>query len=243
MTIATAPSTPISLNDLILLAYKRAGVLPVEARLTGANMVPKLEHGRTTLNLIMDALATEGFLARTTGFHDLQLVAGEPYYTLPNDVLDVHDDAMMVPAQSLDTKFTSGELVCKQIDLFKWSTLTVKGSISTRPQLYCVFRHGALVNLRFWPVPSEAGVMRLNVTRLFGSSSNGTKSADLERFWYDCLVWQLAYYIAVDSSMPSERVGLLAGIAESKKKQCVAFSFEHTTGPQAVVDYTTQWSA
>lgn len=243
MTIATAPSTPISLNDLILLAYKRAGVLPVEARLTGANMVPKLEHGRTTLNLIMDALATEGFIARTTGFHDLQLVAGEPYYTLPNDVLDVHDDAMMVPADNLDTKFTSGELVCKQIDLFKWSTLTVKGSVSTRPQLYCVFRHGALVNLRFWPVPSEAGVMRLNVTRLFGSSSNGTKSADLERFWYDCLVWQLAYYIAVDSSMPSERVGLLAGIAESKKKQCVAFSFEHTTGPQAVVDYTTQWSA
>ncbi len=243
MSIATAPSDPISLNELILLAYKRAGVLPVEARLSGANMVPKLEHGRLTLNLIMDALATEGFIARTTGFHDLPLVAGEPYSPLPNDILDVHEDAMMVPADNPDTKFTSGELVCKQIDLFKWSTMTVKGAISTRPQLYCVFRHGALVNLRFWPVPSEAGTMRLNVTRLFGSSSDGTKSADLERFWYDCLVWQLAYYIAIDSSMPSDRVSLLAGIAESKKRQCVSFSFEHTSGPQAVIDYPTQWSA
>jgi hypothetical protein len=243
MTIATAPSTAVSINQLILLAYKRAGVLPVEARLSGANMAPKLEHGRQTLNLIMDALATEGFVARTLGFHDLQLVAGEPYYTLPEDVLDVHEDAMFVPPENPDTKHTTGELVCKQVDLFKWSTLTVKGSISTRPQLYCVFRHGALVNVRFWPVPSEAGVMRLNTTRLFGSSSDGALSADLERFWYDCLVWQLAYYIAVDTSMPMDRVALLSGIAEAKKKQCVGFSFEHTSGPQAVVDYQTQWSA
>jgi hypothetical protein len=243
MTIAQTPSALVSINQLILLALKRAGVVPIEARLSGANMVSKLEHGRATLNLIMDALATEGFIARTTGFHDLAMVAGEPYYTLPEDVLDVHGDAMFVPSHNPDTKFTTGELVCKQIDLFKWSTLTVKGSISTRPQLYCVFRHGALVNLRFWPVPSELGVMRLAVTRLFGSSSDGTKSADVERFWYDCLVWQLAYYIAVDTSMPADRVAMLQGIAESKKRQCVNFSFEHTTGPQAVVDYTTQWSA
>lgn len=243
MTVATTPSALLSINELILLAYKRAGILPVEARLSGANMVPKLEHGRKTLGLILDALATEGFVARTSSFYDLPLVAGEPYYTLPNDVLDVHGDAMMVPADSPDTKFTSGELVCKQIDLFMWSTLTVKGSSSTRPQLYCVFRHGALVNLRLWPVPTEAGTLRLAITRLLGGTDTGTKNADLERFWYDCLVWQLAYYIAVDSSMPADRVSLLAGIAESKKRQCVNFSFEHTSGPQAVIDYTTQWSA
>lgn len=243
MTIATAPSTAVSINQLVLLGFKRAGVLPVEARLSGANMTPKLEHGRQILNLIMDSLATEGFVARTLGFHDLQLTAGEPYYTLPEDVLDVHEDAMFIPPESFDTKHTSGELVCKQVDLAKWSTLTVKGSISTRPQLYSVFRHGALVNLRFWPVPSEAGVMRLKTTRLFGSSSDGTKSADLERFWYDCLVWQLAYYIAIDTSMPADRVAMLSGIAETKKRACVSFSFEHTSGPQAVVDYPTQWSA
>lgn len=243
MTIATTPSPLLTLNELILLAFKRAGALPLEARLSGANMTPKLEHGRQTLNLILDALATEGFIARTATFHDLPLVAGEPYYTFPNDVLDVHGDAMMVPASNPDTKFTSGELVCKQIDLFKWSTLTVKGSISTRPQLYCVFRHGASVNVRLWPVPSEAGVMRFATTRLFGGAQTGTKAADLERFWYDCLVWQLAYYIAVDTSMPTERVALLSGIAEAKKRQCVNFSFEHTDGPQAVIEYPTQWSA
>lgn len=243
MSVATTPSPLISVNELILLAFKRAGALPIEQRISGANMVPKLEHGRTSLNLIMDALATEGFIARTLAFVELPLVVGEPYYTLDDGVLDVHGDAMMVPADNPDTKFTSGELVCKQIDLRTWSTLTVKGSVSTRPQLYCVFRHGASVNLRLWPVPSEAGTMRLQVTRLFGSSSDGTKNVDLERFWYDCLVWQLAYYIAVDTSMPTERVSLLAGIAESKKRQCVNFSFEHTTGPQAVLTYDTQWSA
>lgn len=243
MTISTTPSPLISLNDMILLAYKRAGVVPVESRLSSANMIPKLENGRKNLDLIMDSLATEGFMARTEVFIDLPLVAGEPYYTLPGDVLDVHGDAMMVPSDNVDTKFTQSELVCKQIDLFTWSTLTVKGSISTRPQLYCVFRHGASVNVRFWPVPSDAGVMRMKATRLFGGASDGNKSADLERFWYDCLVWQLAYYIAIESSMPADRVQLLAGIAESKKRLCVNHSFEHTSGPQAVVCYPTQWSA
>ena len=243
MPISTVPASRISINQLVLLAYKRAAIVPVEARLTGANMTPKLEHGRQVLDLIMDELSAKGFVARTSGFYDLPMVAGEPYYSLPEDILDVHGEAMFVPTDNPDTKHTSGELVCKQIDQMSWATLTTKGSIPTRPQLYCVFRHAATVGLRFWPVPSEGGVMRLRTTRLFGGSGDGSKSADLERFWYDCLVWQLAYYIAVDTSMPADRVSLLAGIAESKKRQCVNFSFEHTSGPQAVVDYPTQWSA
>jgi hypothetical protein len=235
VTISTLPSSRVSVNTLILLAYKRAGIVPVEARLSGANMTPKLEHGRQVLDLIMDSLATEGFVARTSGFYDMAMVAGEPYYTLPDDILDVHGEAMFVPEENPDTKHTSGELVCKQIDQMTWATLTTKGSTSTRPQLYTVFRNGAAVSLRFWPVPSEAGVMRLRTTRLFGGSGDGLKSVDLERFWYDCMVWYLAYYLAVDSSMPTETVAFLAGVAESKKRQCVQFSFEHTASIQAVV--------
>lgn len=235
MTISTVPAVRISINTLVLLAYKRAGLVPIETRLTGANMVPKLEHGRQLLDVIMDELATEGFIARSAGFYDLPMAAGEPYYSLPDDILDVHGEAMFVPSDNPDTKHTSGELVCKQIDQMTWATLTTKGSISTRPQLYTVFRHGATVNLRFWPVPSEAGVMRLRTTRLFGGSGDGQKSADLERFWYGTLVWQLAYHLAVDSSMSTETVSFLAGIAESKKMKCVQFSGEHTAAIQAVV--------
>jgi hypothetical protein len=243
VSISTVPASRVSTNALILLAFKRAGIVPIEARLSGANMVPKLEHGRQVLDLIMDSLATEGFVARTAGFYDLPMLGGEPYYSLPDDILDVHGDCMFVPSDNPDTKFTSGELVCKMIDQMTWSTLTTKGSVSTRPQLYCVFRHGATVNLRFWPVPSEAGVMRLRTTRLFGGAGDGQKSVDLERFWYDCLVWQMAYYLAVDSSMPPDQIAFLAGVAESKKKQCVQFSGEHTASIQAVVDYQTPWSA
>ncbi len=112
MAISTTPSTPISINTLILLANKRAGLLPVEAKLSGANMTPKLEHGRQLLDLIMDGLATEGFMARTMGFYDLPIVAGENTYTLPDTILDVHEDAMFVPSENPDTVHTTGELVC-----------------------------------------------------------------------------------------------------------------------------------
>src|SRR5688572_9302136 len=195
MTIASEPSTPISINNLILLAYKRAGVLPVEARLSGANMTPKLEHGRQTLDLILDGLATEGFIARTTGFYDLGIVAGESQYTLPDSILDVFEDAMFIPSTNHDTKHTTGELVCKQMDTSTWQTLTNKGAISSRPQLFVAMRDGATPMLRFWPVPSEAGTIRLKTVRLLGSGADGTKSLDLQRYWQDALVWCLAYHI------------------------------------------------
>lgn len=243
MTINTVPSTLVSINSLCLLAYKRAGLLPIEAKLSGANMTPKLEHGRATLDLILDNLAVKGFVARTMGFYDLPILAGESQYLLPDDILDVHEDAMFVPGPptNQDTKHTTGELVCKQMDLATWQNLTTKGSISTRPQLYAAFRSGASVQLRFWPVPSDAGVMRVKTVRLLGGSGDGSKSADLNRYWYDALVWCLAYYLAVDGSMPAEKIQFLAQMSEAKKAECVAYSYEHT-GQTASLCWPSQWT-
>ncbi len=242
MTLATEVSAPVSINGLILLAYKRAGILPVEARLSGANMTPKLEHGRQTLDLVLDGLATEGFIARTTSFYDLPIVAGESQYTLPDTVLDVFEDAMFIPSTNDDTKHTTGELVCKQMDTSTWQLMTNKGAISSRPQLFVALRGGATPVLRFWPVPSEDGTMRLKTVRLLGSGSDGTKSLDLQRYWQDAIVWCLAYHFAVDASMPLDRVAMLAATSAQKKKECLGYAFEHT-GTQASVAYQTQWSA
>lgn len=241
MAINALPSTAISINQLILLAYKRAGLVPIETKLNGANLVPKLEHGRQTLDLVLDGLATEGFTARSTTFYDLPIVAGESYYTLPDSILDVIEDAMFIPSENSDTKHTTGEMVCVQIDLATWQTLTVKGSISTRPQLYVAVRSGETPEVRFWPVPSEAGTMRLKVVRLLAGNSDGTKNVDLQRYWYDALVWCLAYYFAVDSSLPSDKVNFLAAMCATKKKECLRYSFEHT-GTMAHVSYPSQWS-
>ena len=243
MVASTLPSTPISINTLVLLAYKRAGLLPVEAKLSGANMVPKLEHGRQLLDLILDGLATKGFIARTMGFYDLTIVAGESQYTLPDSILDVYEDAMFVPGppENQDTKHTTGEMVCKQIDLATWQSLTTKGTTSSRPTLYAAFRSGATAELRLWPVPNEAGTLRVKTVRLLGDNSDGTKTPDLHRYWFDALIWCLAYYVAVDSSMPTEKITFLAQMAEAKKAECLGYGFEHT-GATATLNYTTQWN-
>lgn len=241
MAANTVPSTPISINTLVLLAYKRAGILPVEAKLNGANMVPKLEHGRQLLDLILDNLAVKGFIARTMEFYDLPIIAGESQYTMPDSVLDVHEDAMFVPNDNLDTKNTTGELVCAQISLDSWQKLTTKGTTSTRPQLYASFRSGANVVLKFWPVPSETGTMRIKTVRLLGSNADGAKNIDLQRYWFDAIIWCLSYYLAVDSSMPADKIAFLMQMAESKKAECVGYGYEHT-GQQATLNYQTQWS-
>jgi hypothetical protein len=237
------PSTQISVNTLVILAYKRAGLLPVEAKLSGANMTPKLEHGRQLLDIIMDNLAVKGFVARTMAFYDLPILAGESQYTMPDSVLDVFEDAMYVPGPptNQDTKFTTGEFICKQIDVATWQNLTTKGTSSSRPQLYASFRSGANVVLKFWPVPFEAGTMRLKTVRLLGDNADGNKTPDLSRYWFDAIIWCLAYYVAVDSSMPSDKISFLAQMAEAKKAECVAYSFEHTD-MTASLSYTSQWS-
>jgi hypothetical protein len=145
------------------------------------------------------------------------------------------------PPVNQDTKHTTGELVCKQVDLATWQTLTTKGSISTRPTLYAAFRMGATVMLRFWPVPSEDGTMRLKTVRLLGSNADGTKNVDLHRYWFDALVWCLAFYVAVDSSMPSDKISFLNGMAEDKKAKCVNYAFEHTGATARVVHPSLDW--
>lgn len=241
MPANTSPSALFTINEIVLLAYKRTGSVPVEATIASANITPKLEHGRRVLDLIIDSLATKGFAANIIEFRDLQLVAGESQYTMDAGVLDVIDDAMFVPVENPDTKHTSGELVCKQVDMGTWQTLTTKGSTSSRPQLYTSFRDGQTPVLRFWPVPTEAGVMRLKTVRCLGSNADGTKNPDLQRYWFDALVWCLAYYIAVDSNLPSERVALLKSVSDEKKQEAIGYSFEHTD-TQAILHNPNQWS-
>jgi hypothetical protein len=236
MAISATPTTPIPINTLILLALKRAGLVPVEATTSGANMTAKLSHGRTLLDLVLDNLAVEGFIARTQSFYELAISAGDGDYTLTDTVLDVFEDAMF-----FSTAAPTTELVCKQMDLATWQTLTTKSSESSRPQLYVAIRSGATVQVKLWPIPSEAGTLRLKAVRLLGDNQTGTNSVDLQRYWQDALVWMLAYLFAVDSSLPVERCSFLGMVAETKKKECVRYAFEHT-GTQAVVSYTTQWS-
>src|SRR5690606_9211876 len=130
------------INEIILLALKRAAIVPIEARLSGANMVPKPEHSRRLLDRIIHNLANKGFIARTMAFYDLTIVAGTSEYTMPDTTLDVHEDAMFIPSSNVDTEHTTGELVCKQIALDTWQTITNKGAESSRPQLYAAFRDG-----------------------------------------------------------------------------------------------------
>jgi hypothetical protein len=237
MSIASSPSTPVAISTVILLAYKRAGLVPVEATTGGANMAAKIAHGKTLLDLTIDNLAVEGFMARTTSFYDLDVVAGTSAYTLTDTVLDVFEDAMFHTDAEPDT-----ELVCSQMDLSTWQTLTSKASESPRPQLYLADRTGATIAVKLWPVPSENGTLRFKAVRLLGNNATSTDTPDLQRYWLDAIVWMLAYYVAVDSSLPLDRCQFLGAQAEAKKKAAVAYAFEHT-GTQAQYSYTTQWSS
>ena len=70
---------------------------------------------------------SEPAAGRRRGIETLEELAGRGF----TGELVMED--VFVPEENPDTKHTSGELVCKQIDQMTWALLTVKGSISTRP--------------------------------------------------------------------------------------------------------------
>jgi hypothetical protein len=100
----------------------------------------------------------------------------------------------------------------------------------------------ALATVRGDAGRGHGGVALLARAERSGGAADGKLSPDLQRYWHDALSWMLAAYLAVDASLPPDKVATLGGIAETKKRDCLRFSREHT-GNQMVLRYPTQWSA
>jgi hypothetical protein len=235
------PPAPLSVNQLILLAYQQAGLLPFEATLRSANMVPKLEAGRRRLDLILTALPREGFVARTSVFHYLRIEAGINEYELPGNILDMGGNAMFIQgADNVEGDASDSELLVTQVDADAWHVQSTKSTESPNPLMYAVFSDGGQVRVKLWPTPSEQGLLRCKCTRLLAGAGDGKGAPDLQLYWQDWLVYALAGELAIGSGMERAQCMLLLQMAEAKKVACLRYGKEHTP-QQAVVTYRSGW--
>jgi hypothetical protein len=223
------PPAPLTVNQLILLAYQQATLLPIEATLRSANMVPKLEAGRRRLDLILTALPREGFVARTQVQHYLRIEAGISEYELPGNILDMSGNAMFIQgADNVELEASDGELLVPQVDIDTWNLQTGKGSESSNPTMYAVFADGGQVRIKLWPTPSEQGHLRCKCTRLLGGAGDGKSAPDLAMYWQDFLVYALAGELAVGNGVDQKHTLMLLQMAEAKKAACLRYGKEHT---------------
>lgn len=207
MAEATAVSVEPIIDEIVLDAYKKSGLLPITFAIgNDSEWDAKATHGRKTLTRIINGLSVHGFLDYFVDFYDLELTNGELCYCLDPEVLNVVSDGSYIPESNTDTLETDGETQVNQISAYRWNQLSSKSSTGRPSQMY-IHRQGKTVQVRLWPIPDENAVIRLRIHRIPFSSQDGSKNVDLRRYWEDYLIHALAYQLMTDSKLPiDERV-------------------------------------
>ena len=236
MTVAVTSTRELTIDQVVKLAWRCAGLLSVDANPTEG----QYGIGRELLETMTDELVTQGLFARSVDFYNLTLVAGTHIYSLPNTTVDViGNGAYLEPGESLTQ--ASGETTVQPIDRAMYQSISAKSS-SGSPTMYYLHRVSAPPSVYFWPIPSEAGTVRFQVQKLLADCDTGASTLDVERFWVRGLVWALAAEIAASQSLPAPTVMRLEGKAEGLLRRARSYASEHIN-LSFQMGHRTPWSS
>lgn len=246
MSINATPSTFPTIDEVVLDGYKKAGLLPIEFGIgSDVQWAAKAAYGRRTLNRLLAAASTHRFFEYFVNLDVVELDVGENSYALDPDILNIIDDGSYIPASNgTETEATSGETPVKPMSAFRWNQLSGKVSTGT-PMHYFIERNNqnsdGSLQLRVWPIPSEAGRIRFRTHRIPGSSSTGSDNPDFKRHWELWAVRALAYELMVDSSMSLDACDRMKRDADEAFETLKAYD-TNNTAPDVVFVHSTPWS-
>ncbi len=242
MAINADPSTTPVIDEVLLDAYKKAALLPIEYGIgSDIQWNAYAAHGRRTLNRLLNSFSTARFFEYFVNLDVLDLVAGTHQYTLDADILNVIDDGSYIPASNgPEEEETTGETPVRPMSAYRWNQLSSKSSEGT-PVQYFIERNASQLVMRLWPVPGEAGKIRFRTHRIPGSSSPGSDNPDFKRHWEQWAVLALAYEFMTDSSMPLEERQLMRADRDAAFELLKSYDTNNTP-PDVVFVHTTPWS-
>lgn len=236
-TEATTNTYVATIDTIVASAYRRAGLLNVQQS-------PSTAQGsvaREQLNILADALESEGVFMRSVQFGYVTLVTGQNVYTLPESVLDVVGNGSYISPTQPTTPFqANSETPVIKKDRDTYQQISSKGARS-QPTLYYFAREAPQGSLYLWPTPSaaeSAGRIRFQYHQTRPDMTDGSLTMPFERYWAEYFIWALAHRLAVDNSLPLDRVSMLDQNAAVKKEYAKGYS-KQNVGMQAVISHRT----
>lgn len=242
MAINANPADVPTIDEVILDAFKKAGLVPIEYGIgSDVQWAARAAHGRRTLNRLLAHHSTERYFEYFVNLDVLDLAAGQHQYTLDADILNLIDDGSYIPASNdPEEEETKGETPVKPLSGYRWNQLSSKQSSGT-PCHYFIERNQTALVVRLWPVPSEAGKIRFRTHRIPGSSSVGSDNPDFKRHWEQWAVLALAYELMTDSSMPLDERALIRADRDVAFEKLKSYD-TNNTAPDLVFVHATPWS-
>lgn len=246
MSINADPAEFPLIDQVILDAYKKAALLPIEYGIgSDIQWTARAAHGRRTLNRVLASFSTERYFEYFVKHEVLELTADLGVYDISPDVLNLIDDGSYIPeSNGSEVEQTTGETPVKPVSGFRWNQLSAKAARGT-PVHYYLERNVQNVNggllVHLWPVPSEAGRIRFRAHRIPGSSSTGSDNPDFKRHWEQWAVLALAYEFMTDSSMPLDERSLMRADRDRAAELLKSYDTNNTP-PDVMFVHSTPWS-
>lgn len=200
MTVMTTNTRELDINTLVLTAYQYAGIMNEMQTAQGPQWDARSAYGRRQLEIMIDGLAAKGIFERSITLTDVTVTAGSVSTELPADTVDVRGAGMFALDSSTDTPLRPWT----RAEYFENPIKTDTGT----PSHFYVQRTAPML-LFLWPVPDADCTVRLQRQVLTFDNSAGASTVDLERYWTDYLVHELAARVALTNGLPLDRVTML----------------------------------
>lgn len=98
MAINASPATVPTIDEVVLDAYKKAGLLHIDYGIgADSQWISKASHGRRTLNRLLASKSTARYFEYFVNLDVLELAVGVHKYVLDPDILNIIDDGSYVP--------------------------------------------------------------------------------------------------------------------------------------------------
>lgn len=236
MAISSTVGTTLTIQQVVATAYQLAGVYNTEHQPSVADAA----FGRLLLDTICNELAVDGVFARAVKFLEVDLTEDTYRYTLETGTLDLVGDAVYIPEDQTDTTRATGESLIKQITREEWHRLGDHSASGTPTMFYC-HRENDQIQAWLYPIPDEDGTVRFQAHRKLADTYDASATLDLEEYWYQAIIWELAFQLGMSKSMPESKLSFLKSQASSKKTAARGKSNERPSG-QIVMAHRTPWS-
>lgn len=235
MTVSSSAGRQRTIGEVIRNAYRYAGLLSPQQDPTADEMV----WGQQLLQNTIDRLgAISELLARAVVFHDLAIVAGTYRYNLPATTIDAVGDGMWFDSTVVNPTQAASETPVARIARERWHSIASKDADGI-PRMFMVYRASDIVQAWVWPVPSEAGTVRLQLHRELADADVTTATLDVENFWIGYINADLARQLAESASLNRAKINALTAEAEMEIRRAKGrgsqgmpnqFTLNHKTG-------------
>src|SRR5690606_9126139 len=152
-------------------------------------------EGSEALERLMRTMDIRATSARQVRYDVLTLTEGDEFVDLPADVIDVGHMAKYIAADEEDVDHAGSETPVTRVFRDVLHEHGAKAAVGT-PTQFRVDKSQVPYRLEVWPLPEEAGRVRVESHKLAADSRDTAATVDRERHFQECLVNGVAWVLA-----------------------------------------------